>query len=238
MLITIALGMFTTSMAQKVTADFSVVSRYIYRGVDLGKAGGLQADINYKPCKEFEAGIFGSTVLDGTSKLGYGSVFNTHAALSLKGLQLQATDLYFYDSTNPKDGHDYFTYSKDYTKHFIEAKIGYSDPSKSKLSVYASKVIYQQKDLNSDALYLEGAYNFTDAVCGTIGYCTKESAVNFTDRSGFTNIGLAVKRQLKISDALSCNCKVALTVNPNYEHIPALPQVGTKPVNLALSLTF
>ena len=72
-----------------------------------------------------------------------------------------------------------------------------------------------------------------------MGYVTGESAVNFQEKAGFTNVGLTIKRYIEFSSKFAAKAKLTVSVNPSYKSIVIPnPGVSGRPVNTSLVMIF
>ncbi len=89
------------------------------------------------------------------------------------------------------------------------------------------------------AVYFQFTYHPTYNTEMFMGYVTGPSAVNFQDKSGFTNVGITIKRYIEFSSKFAAKARLTVSVNPNYKFI-TIPNAGVsgRPVNTALTMIF
>jgi hypothetical protein len=206
-----------------LNSDF--VSRYVWRGVDFGNAPAIQPSITAS-IKGFSFGTWGSYSL--SSNTG-GLEADLFIAYDFDfGLHLGITDYYFPDEklalvTNSSDSSmalqpirsgGYFNYKNN---HLYELNVFYTIK---KISISGNYLIYG----NSDDFYFEIACDILPNASLFLGAGNK----GYTVKGNFnvTNIGLAVNKEIKVSEGFNMNIFSSALINPNTEQIHLIFGIG------------
>jgi len=217
--------------------DFGLASTNIWRGVDVGKQTGVVVDMEYEPCKWTTLG-FKSYVVANQFRPGIGNQMITSAKVNIYNVSLGVQDVYFQNQVLESDT-DYFVFDKSKTNHFFEATFNYKGDVNTRLDFFSSCVFYQNQKYDRGAVYFQFTYHPTYNTEMFMGYVTGESAVNFQEKAGFTNVGLTIKRYIEFSSKFAAKARLTVSVNPNYKFI-TVPNsaVSGRPVNTALVMIF
>jgi hypothetical protein len=217
--------------------DFGLASTNIWRGVDVGKQTGVVVDMEYEPCKWTTLG-FKSYVVANQFRPGIGNQMITSAKVNIYNVSLGVQDVYFQNQVLESDT-DYFVFDKSKTNHFFEATFNYKGDVNTRLDFFSSCVFYQNQKYDRGAVYFQFTYHPTYNTEMFMGYVTGESAVNFQEKAGFTNVGLTIKRYIEFSSKFAARARLTVSVNPNYKFI-TVPNsaVSGRPVNTALVMIF
>lgn len=213
----LALGMMaltTTANAQEtVEAEVSadVVSKYIWRGQDFGKAA-IQpsASVSYKGLSLAAWGSYG--IVEGGEE-----EFDLTLSYTTGGFNVGITD--YFCSADAR----YFLYDAHKTAHTFEANIGYDFGP---LSVQWFTNFAGADGVNKDgkraySSYLELNAPFSmggldwDATVGAVPFATDF----YADATGFavTNISLKASKDIKITDTFSVPVFAAINANPSSQ---------------------
>ena len=215
-LFTIALGIcsMAASAQEEVSTTISadVVSKYVFRGMECGKAA-IQPTlgVEYKGLSLSAWGSYGITEASDVEE------FDLTLAYSVGNLTVGVTDYWF------SGGADYLHYSAHETAHVFEANVGY-DFGVASLNWYTN--FAGADGCNKDgkraySSYVEANVPFSlggaswDATIGAVPYATSF----YQDANGFavTNVSLKATADVKLSEAFSLPIFASITVNPSTE---------------------
>lgn len=205
-----------TAVAQdkvEATVSADVVSKYIWRGQDLGHAAVQPTlGIAYKGLSLSAWGSYGITDSSDTDELDLTLSYTTG------GLTVGVTDYWFSGGDNR-----YFLYDAHRTAHVFEANIGY-DFGPCSVNWYTN--FAGNDGLNKDgeraySSYFEVAAPFTlggldwTATLGAVPFATSA----YEDATGFavTNITLGASKDIKITDTFSVPVFASVTANPSSQ---------------------
>ena len=220
-LLTMMAGLLMTSAAcaqdgkVEATIGADVVSRYVWRGQDLGGAS-LQPTfgLGYRGLTLEAWGSYGLTDPDDVKEidltLGYAA----------GGFNIGITDYWTTDGQDPENR--YFKYDAHGTNHVFEANIGY-DFGPVALQWYTN--FAGNDGTNGDgqraySSYAEVAVPFTLATCqwtatvGVVPYAT-----TFYDTTGFavTDLSLRAEKDIRVTDSFSIPLFAQLSANPRSQ---------------------
>lgn len=211
----------------KIKLSTSVMSRYVWRGLQLG---GAYPSI--QPTLEFNKGKF---------------AIGAWGAFSTNGLQSQEIDLYasytfakdmftftLTDYFFPSDtaAYNYFVYNKDATSHLFEASLKFNGTEKLPVTLLLAANIYgaDTKKLNGDnvmSAYLELGYNTKIGetnISTFIGSALNAPGDNLTGfygntKTGIINLGATASKEIQLSDKFSLPVSTSLIFNPYAKKI-------------------
>jgi len=216
----------TNSSAQSsfsLSAGGDLVSRYIWRGLEINSAPNLQPAVEGS-IGGLAVGFWGSYAFSertSTDELDFyaGYTFSTQSA---GDFGLLFTDYYFPTGSRISD-------FSDTSAHYLEAALTYSGPSSIPLSIFLG---YTFNPASVKALYWEVSYSASiDAfgldifLAGTNGgdggyYGTTDFAV--------INTGFKVSQDINIGESLQMPLSVTFIANPNAETVYLVFGVGLK----------
>ena len=198
----------------ETTVGADVVSRYIWRGMELGDAA-LQPSLGIS-AGGFSASLWGST---GIVRAADTKEFDITLSYSIAGLSAGVTDYWF--SVGPEPAGRYFRYDDKATNHVFEAFVGY-DFGFASVNWYTN-LAGNDYDADGDnafssycelaALFSLGGLDWT----ATLGFVPMETPFYGTDGFAVTNIGLAAEKSLVITDKFSLPISAGVTFNPCSE---------------------
>jgi len=219
---------FSQKQDDNLDIGVDLMSRYIFRGTDVGGASpSIQPYLTYTYNK-LTIGLWGaySTNITATQETDFyvSYEFNDHFNVLL-------TD-YFFPSDN--SDYKYFNYDKSTTGHLLEATLNYSGTKKIPVSLLLATNFY-----GSDAVRLNPDGTRKDIQYSTyaeIGYAFKKFdtfiGFNLTDPDeslgetgfygdglGVVNLGLKVHKKIKITDKYDLPINFSLITNPQAEKI-------------------
>lgn len=220
--------------------EIDLMSRNVWRGIDFGDLSPSSFVLVGASFDNFEIGTYSIFSLLGNNE-GYSNTFNVYMSYTLNNFKLTLDDYYF-------KGHytNIETKFLDYKNtHFLEARLDYTYNNFNFLTSYSlySGEYYVVDYLDFDnrkGFYMEANCEF-DHTGFTIGYLTKESALNFHDSEGFTNLKLYYFNDIKRSKKI-CEFETGIVYNPNYDNIAPLDQprfgYGVNQFNYYLNIIF
>ena len=198
----------------ETTVGADVVSRYIWRGMELGDAA-LQPSLGIS-AGGFSASLWGST---GIVRAADTKEFDITLSYSIAGLSAGVTDYWF--SVGPEPAGRYFRYDDKATNHVFEAFVGY-DFGFASVNWYTNLAgnDYDADGDNAFSSYCELAAPFSLGGLdwtATLGFVPMETAFYGTDGFAVTNLSVKAEKALEITDRFSLPISAGLTVNPSSE---------------------
>lgn len=204
-----------TALAQEkieTTVGADVVSKYIWRGQDLGSTAVQPTlGIGYKGLSLSAWGSYGITDPADTKEL------DLTLAYTMGGLTIGVTDYWFSDGLDPQGR--YFKYDAHGTNHLFEANVGY-DFGLASLQWYTN--FAGNDGTNKDgkraySSYVEASVPFTlggadwTATAGAVPFATTSYA---TTGFSVTNLSLKAAKPIRVSDTFSIPVFGQIAVNP------------------------
>jgi hypothetical protein len=195
-----------------------LVSRFVWRGIDLGDAPAFQpyASVSFAG---FEFGAWGSYAFDapaGTPPFSENDWYLQYSDTTSVGTFTAAlTDYYF-----PSDGLRFFNYrGGNEGAHTLEVSMCYGGPEKFPLELAVSVNVYND---TSNSFYLEIGHSFEVgevSVNAFVGGAVGESVWYEVGVKGFRliNAGLTFSRSLPLSSTFSLPVSVSVGINPYSE---------------------
>ncbi len=212
-----------TEQDESNSSDFilgaDVVSRYIWRGLDLGSDPAVQPYFLWNK-GGFSLGTWGSYGLNG--KFAEADLMISY---NYKFVTIGITDFFF-----PIEGfnvnNDYFNYQSGETGHAIEGSLKLSGPDKIPVSFLVGTVFYgadiDSAQNNKYSTYMELSYPVSTKKIDLqffIGAVVNDIPNLYADGAGIINLGFKATKQLKISDKYSMGAFFSLVINPKYENL-------------------
>ena len=235
--IILVLLMFNYSIAQEESvknnepndSEFIVgtdlVSRYMWRGLDLGSAPAIQPSFSWNK-GGFSVGTWGSYSLKGSQSINENfAEVDLMLSYNYKFVTVALVDFFF-----PVEGlyvnNNYFNYKAGETTHIIESAITFTGPENIPLNFMIATVLYgADLDANQDNIYstyLELTYpmqiNKIDFEV-FIGGVVNDKPNMYGNGSGVINLGFKASKAIKISDEYSMGTFLSMILNPKYESI-------------------
>lgn len=204
----------------KFNVATDICSRYIWRGLDYGKAPSIQPTFSYTK-GGFEAGSWGSF-----NMIGSYSEVDLYAKYTLKGFTFSLTDYFIHNESNPNST-DYLNYDSKTTTHAFEPSLQFKGSEKFPMTVVAAAFVYgndrawgydAEKDStleNYYSSYFELGYNVKckdnsfDLFMGLT-----PSAGAYGNTFGVVNMGITGYRSIVITDNFSLPMKASVIMNP------------------------
>lgn len=208
----------TTAQGISASAGADLVSRYIWRGLEVNKTPNIQPAIAIG-AGNLEVGLWGSYALSFEPGASFSSEIDLYASYGIStkagDISLMVTDYYFPDAGIP------LGYADDGTgAHTIEGGVGFSGTEKFPLSIALFYNLYNDPGNN---MYFEIAYPFTISeidfgltIGGTPG-SKDNSAYYGTDEFALINVGLSASKEVKITEDFSLPLSSSFIVNPKAD---------------------
>lgn len=198
----------------ETTVGADVVSRYVWRGCDLGDAA-IQPALGVSAAG-FDLSLWGST---GIVNFTDTKELDITLSYGIAGLSVGVTDYWF--NAGPEPYGRYFKYGKETTNHVFEAFAGY-DLDFASISWYTN---FAGNDFKADgsrafSSYCEIAAPFslgdTDW-SASVGFVPFGTPFYGTDGFAVTNLSVTASKELEITDSFSLPISAGVTVNPSSE---------------------
>ena len=200
----------------ETTISGDIVSRYIWRGQDLG-------DVSLQPTlgigyKGFSLSAWGSVGLSNSEDT---KEFDLTLAFTTGGFNIGITD-YWFNTGGDEPDNRYFKYDAHSTNHVFEANIGYDFGvlSLQWFTNFAGNDGFNKNGKRAYSSYAEVAVPFKlvtvdwTATAGVVPYYT-----TFYDTTGFavTNLSLRADKEIKITDKFSVPVFGQVVANPSSQ---------------------
>ena len=188
-----------------VDAKIDLVSRYLFRGMDLGKGPSIQPNLA-ATWKGFSIGTWASYTMTGQGDLET----DFFISKTFSFVTLAVWDFWIF---NDADGFNFFDYRDKTTAHTLEASILLSGGEKLPFNFMAAYVFYGADP--SRSLYLELQYVPKISIADLVvfaGYQAKGTL--YAENPAFVNLGCTVKKSIEVTDRFSLPLSLSLIVNP------------------------
>jgi hypothetical protein len=217
-----------TSPKNNLDLSADIMSRYIWRGMNLGGSSpSIQPDLEFTH-GNFTAGAWGAYSFSDAITSQEADLYLSYTFADK--FNLLVTDYYF-----PKEDtlNQYFNYEKDKTAHIIELTAKFMGTSNIPLTFLVATNVYgaDAKKSNGDnqfSTYIELGYNFkvNQTDCNAFIGFTPNNPDGSAGETGFygsgpgvINLGLSASKEIKISDSYSLPINASLITNPQAENI-------------------
>jgi hypothetical protein len=220
----------------QIGADF--VSRYIWRGINLGGAGpSIQPTLKLNVGNSnhiFSIGAWGAYTFSATANQEVDLI----VSYTFKGIvTLMVTD-YFFPELNTGKRDQYFCYTKDSTGHVFEGAILFNGTKKIPFTLMVATNFYgndahRMKQINDTTFIEDGiqystylelgfkknikGFDFNAFVGGTVTVPKTErheTGYYANTKAGFTNVGIKVSRVIPITEKFLIALQTSLIANP------------------------
>ncbi len=207
--------------AQNISIGTDIVSRYIWRGSDLGQnTPSIQPTIEFST-GGFTAGFWGAwaTANNVTNEIDIYASYGFDLS-NAGGLILGVTDY-----TNPNDGtkignFNNYNNAKGRGAHFLEGNINYSGPGSFPISLSFNFFFY---NVANNPIYFEVGYGTTVKDVGLnlfVGGTPGEKGYYYgVDNLSIINTGIKVSKDIKITDSFSLPIFGSVILNPATENM-------------------
>jgi hypothetical protein len=212
----------------KLDISADMMSRYIWRGLNLGGSSpNIQPGMEFS-CGNFVAGAWGAYSYSDAITSQEADLYLSYTIADK--VSLSVTDYFF-----PKEDtlNYYFNYEKDKTSHVFEVSAKFLGTEKLPLTLMVATNVYgaDARKANGDnqySTYIELGYNFTinETGCNAfLGFTpnnpdgSKGETGYYGPNAGVINLGLTATKEIKISDSFSLPVNASLITNPQTENI-------------------
>lgn len=212
----------------KLDISADLVSRYIWRGINLGGSSpSIQPGMEYS-IKKLTLGAWGAYSLSNTLTSQEADLYVNYAVMD--HISFMLTDYFF-----PKEDtlNNYFNYSKDKTNHLIELAVKLTGSEKFPLSLLIATNVYGADAKTSDgknqfSTYLELGcdFNVNQTTCNAFLGFTPNNPDKSKGETGFygtgagvINLGLTATKEIKFSDSFTLPVNASLITNPQAQNI-------------------
>lgn len=213
---------FTGAYAQEISVGTDIVSRYIWRGFDLG------SDVpSIQPTVEFDAGGFGIGFW-GAYPIASPGALNEVDIYTSYGFDLAESgnlSIGVTDYTNPNSGTKYGNFNnyddpQGPGAHFLEANLNYSGPEKFPISLSFNIFFY---NVENNPIYFQVGYAAKVKDVGVdffVGGTPGEKAFYYgTDQFNLINAGITASKEIKVTDSFSLPVFGSVILNPNSQDL-------------------
>jgi len=192
--------------AVSVSANLDLVSRYVWRGMDIGNTPNAQPDLSAS-WKGFTLGSWGSYNLSGKG----GQETDFYCSKSIDFLTVSVFDYWNYgDST----ASDFFDYNEKSTAHVLESQLLFSGGEWLPFNFLASYFFYGAD--TSKSIYLELQYNHSSKQGDLLIFAGYQASGNYYgDKKAFVNVGCTFTKSIPITDCFLLPLNLSLVVNPS-----------------------
>lgn len=198
---------FATDAFSQINLSAGITNRYVWRGTDFGNSPSIQPDINYS-AENFEIGSWAAFATNG-NPAGTEVDFYTAYTFETGGgdFQLSLTDYTF-----PQDPEGSYFQNP---SHFLEAGIGYSGTDAIPIKFFTG-IFLTNDDENS--IYTEIGYQISDVEL-FMGFTPMESGMYGTTGAGVINTGIAVTKDLPVTDLFTLGLNGSVIANPYSDNL-------------------
>lgn len=187
------------------SANADLVSRYIWRGIDIGHAPSIQPGISAE-WKDFKIGAWGAYKATGEG----GQETDFYLSKTFGSLTFAIWD---YWSFNDTTSFDFFDYHEKTTTHLLEAQVLFSGGKIMPFNFLASYFFYGADPSRSLYFELQYEHKFSSVdLMVFAGYQAKGSY--YATNANFVNVGCTLKKAIPVSDRFSLPVYLSLIVNP------------------------
>jgi len=235
-------GKAFTQDTLKCSADFQagadIMSRYIWRGLNLGGSGpSIQPTLKLNVGKgdhSFSIGGWGAYTFSATAN----QEVDLFASYTFKGLLTVMVTDYFFPELNTGSKDEYFNYSKDSTGHVFEGLIMFNGTEKIPFTFMVATNFYgndsRKMKPESDSVFIEDGIQYSTYL--EIGYKKRiktfdlnafvggtlnnpdedmnETGYYANTKAGLTNVGIKVAKNIPITEKYSLPVQAMMIANP------------------------
>lgn len=192
--------------AVSVSAGFDVVSRYIWRGLDLGHTPSIQPGLSVT-WKGLTAGAWGAYKIAGKGFM------ETDLFLS-KTFNFVTVSIYDYYMFDADGDFNYFNYKDKTTEHAIEAQVFLDGGEKVPFNLLAAWMFYGADQ--SRSIYLEAQYEHKFSTLNLTAFAGYQPKGNlYAPDKGFVQLGCTVRKSIEVTDRFSLPVNLSLITNPS-----------------------
>lgn len=223
MVLILAAGSLPAQDRPEIKAGADLVSRYIWRGFDIGSAPSLQPAISGS-YKGLSVGVWGAYALSNESS-GVDEIDGWLSyTIYLKSIAISAlvTDYYYPNlgGDTADSQNDLFNYADSGGAHILEAGLQIAGPRRVgvKFSAY-----YNFRNEPGHCTYFELSYRAAfnsvalDLFAGATGGSVKNPAFYQSENFSFINVGVGVTKQIPLGESFALPLFIRFIVNPAIE---------------------
>jgi len=200
-------GQSDSAKAVTINTNVDLVSRYIWRGIEIGHAPSIQPGLS-ATWRNFTLGAWGAYKMtgDGIQETDF------YLSKTFKNVTLAVWDYWIFNDTTSFDISDFHEKT---TAHILEAQILFSGGKTIPLNFLTSYFFYGADASKSIYLELQYVYKYGPADL-TLFAGFQAKGTYYATKASFVNFGGTVKKSIPISDRFSLPVSISLIVNP-YE---------------------
>ncbi|MFO7616872.1 MAG: TorF family putative porin [Bacteroidales bacterium] len=189
----------------EVAGSLDLVSRYLWRGIEIGQAPSIQPGLSVS-WKGFTLGGWGAYKMSGEG----GQETDFYLSGEFGFITVALWDYWCFDD---RTGTDFFNYREPSTSHLLEAQVVVSGGDRLPLNLLASYFFYGADP--SRSLYLELQFRHETRQGGLLAFAGYQAKGSFYGpESGLVNIGCTVTRPIPVTDRFALPLNLSLIVNP------------------------
>ncbi len=200
-----ASGQAESTQDVSIEANVDLVSRYIWRGTDIGHSPSVQPALSAS-WKDFTLGAWGAYKLSGVGE----AETDFYLSKSFGFVNLSVWDYWSFNDTIQAN---FFDYRKHTTAHLLEAQLLLSGGEALPFNFLTSCFFYGADESKSIYLELQFEHQLKDVeLLAFAGYQAKGDY--YAENAGFVNIGCTLKKSIAITDRFAIPLSISLITNP------------------------
>jgi len=213
--------------SSKINISTDFVNRYIWRGLDYGKAPSIQPTFSYIK-GGFEIGAWGAF-----NFIGSYHELDPYAKYTLKNFSVILTDYFVHNEMNPNYTR-YFDYKSKTTNHTFEGALQFKGPEKFPVSIFVGTYFYGNDRKitpdSNDSTKTKIEQNYSTYI--ELGYTVKckgntfdlfmgltPQAGAYGNTFGVVNAGITGYKTIEVTKTFSIPVKVSVIANPQAEDL-------------------
>jgi hypothetical protein len=194
-----------TLPAVTTSGNIDLVSRYVWRGQDLGRLPSIQPGLSAS-WKGFTIGSWGTYSFTGAGQ----QETDFYLSKTFGFVTLSIWDYWAFENAT---ANDFFNYRDKTTAHLAEVQVQLSGGKTLPFNLLASYFFYGADP--SRSIYLELQYVHSFKVADLVVFTGYQARGTFyAAHPSFVNLGCAVKRSIAVSDRLSLPMSLSFILNP------------------------
>ncbi|HED10411.1 MAG TPA: hypothetical protein ENJ10_06960 [Caldithrix abyssi] len=196
--------------AQEYELGADLVSRYVWRGIELAKGASIQPAFSFS-YGDFSAGTWASYAL--SPQAAGGDEHDFWASYSFGRFSVTMTDYYFPGGAN----NDIFDFSNNgQGAHVLEAAVAFNGGEAFPLGIFFAANVYNDLD---KSLYLEVSWETASGVGFVAGFARGNSAWYAVSNPGLRaiNIGVSYTKELKFYEGYGVPLSGQIIFNPSLK---------------------
>ncbi|MCF8370660.1 MAG: hypothetical protein K9H64_03490 [Bacteroidales bacterium] len=217
-----------------VNIGVDLASRYIWRGVDYGRAPSIQPTLEFSFGKlQIGAwGAFTTSQFNNDKSKSFVQESDLYIKYDIsKAFSLTLTDYFFPDDA--LSNNSYYNFDKESTGHILEGTVSFNGTEKIPLSLMVATNFYGADAKNTDgdifySTYIELGHSTnwkeTDLdffIGGTPNKADtdKKETGFYADSPNVVNIGVTASKEIKVTDKYNIPVSASFITNPNTENV-------------------